>query len=167
MALHRRDHPAGFVAANFGVVVKTRCRPFDLIHVFNEWLAAFFRQQGSELALVLADIARHRMQQFALFNTRNEAPVILRFQGGYYGAVRVVRTGSRRLVNRVLSRGIFYGEGFAGKTLDKLAVDEHSAHQCSLSSRKDSSNRSRAVSIRSRVIINGGSMRITSGLFRV
>src|SRR5262250_84830 len=87
MMLNRRDHATGFVTANFGVVIKTGSDPLNLIHVFDEWLATFFSQQLSEILLMLANLPRHPVQQFALFNAGHEAPVVLGFDGSPYSSV--------------------------------------------------------------------------------
>ena len=62
MALHRRDHAAGFVPADFRVVVKAGSHPLNFIHVFDERLATFLCQERSEVALILAHLARDAVQ---------------------------------------------------------------------------------------------------------
>ena len=58
VALHRWNDAAGFVAANFGVVIKTRRDPLNFVHVFNQRLATLLRQKRSETFAVFAHVAR-------------------------------------------------------------------------------------------------------------
>src|SRR5437762_11660030 len=86
------------------------------------------RQEGGEVALMLADVAGNAVQQFALLEAGNEAPIVLRLHGGEHGAIAIFCTSAWHVVNGFFSGGVFNSEGLAGQAVDKLAIDEHFAH---------------------------------------
>src|SRR5215831_1391003 len=98
--------------------------------------------------------------------------------GGTYRCFRVFCPSAWNFIDCFLGGRILDCERFARETGYEFTVDEHLGHlmvssaKCALrygraSDTRDSSNLLNATSINSRVIINGGSMRITSGLLSV
>ncbi len=133
MTLHRRNHAAGFVTADFGVVIKARGHPLDLVHVFNQGLAALLRQEHRDPFAVLAHIARGGVQQIALFDSWDKAPIVLGFHGRKHRAIGIFAARARNIVDRFFGRGILNRESFARKTRDKFAINEHFLHSSSVS----------------------------------
>src|ERR1041384_2774647 len=107
------------------------------------------------------------MQHFAFFNSRHEAPIILSSPCSRPSLLHIRFASSRYLINLLFSGGVLNCEGLSRKAVHKFAINAHPAHFFFLLSLHTSSNRSSARSISSLVIIKGGSIRITSGLFKV
>ncbi len=128
VSLYRWNHAARFVAANLCVIIKARGYPFDFVHVFNEWFAALLRQERCEVALMLPYVSCDRVQQLALFHAGNETPVVLRFDRSHNCTIRVFTPRARHFVNSFFRCRILNRKSFAGKTCNKLAVNEHFAH---------------------------------------
>ena len=129
MTLHRWNHAAGFVTPDFGVVIKARRDPLDFVHVFDERLAALLRQNRRNPFAVLSQIARGGVQQLALFDPGNKAPIILRLQRGQHRPIGIFRTSTRNFVDNLFGRGILDLESLTRKSRYKLAVNEHFAHR--------------------------------------
>src|SRR5437868_7270960 len=128
MTLDRWDDAPRFVAADLRVIIKTGGDPFNLVHVFDERLAAFARQQHRDLFAPFAYLPRHSVQQLALLNARRPTPISLRRVRSTHGLLDVFGAGARHFIKLFLSRRILNDKRLAREACDKLAVDEHLAH---------------------------------------
>ena len=83
--LDRRDHPAGAVAADLGVVVERGRAPLDLVAVLDQRLAALGGHRPGELLAVLAQPPRDLVEHLAALAGRRRRPA----------AERLARRGDR------------------------------------------------------------------------
>src|SRR5205085_3028962 len=109
-------------------IIKTGGDPLDLVHIFDERLAAFARQQHRDLFAPFAYAPRHSVQQFTPFNARRPTPISLRRVRSTDGLLDVFGAGTRHFIKLFLSRRILNDKRLAREACDELAVDEHLAH---------------------------------------
>src|SRR5690348_4726474 len=110
--------------------------------------------------LVFTNIEGYCVEQFAFFNSGNEAPIILGPDRSRHRLFDVRCARARRLINLLFCGGILNRESLSRNAVHEFAIHKHLPHYWLLTSRNESSKRSSALSISSRVIIRGGSMRI-------
>ena len=80
--LDRRDHAAGVVAADLGVVVEGRRRPLELVAILDQRLAALGGHRAGELLALLAQPPRDLVEQLAALARRASAPIRPGLAGG-------------------------------------------------------------------------------------
>ena len=121
--LDRRDHAAGRVAADLGVVVERRRGPADLVGVLDQRLAALERHQLGELVGARAEPRGDLVQHLAALDRRGALPA----------ALSLARRGDRRV--ELLGGGARDGrDGALGRTGSRpravaVAGDELAADQ--------------------------------------
>ncbi len=122
--LDRRDHPAGVVAADLGVVVEGRRRPLQLVAVLEQRLAALGGHRPRQLLGVLAQPPRHLVQQLAALAGGRARPARPGLPGGGHGRLDLLGRG--RLSPSTIVSVVY---GFSTATCSPRAGDELAADQ--------------------------------------
>ena len=132
MTLHGRDDAPSLMSPDLRVIIEARGDPFDFIHIFDERLAAFHRQESGEFFSMLTHSARGLVQHLALLNAGRESPIIPSGVCGTNGGFGIVGASARHFINTLFRRRIFDGESFSRKARHEFTVDEHFSHRSTL-----------------------------------
>ncbi len=136
--LDRRDHPAGAVAADLGVVVERRRAPLDLVAVLDQRLAALGGHRPRELLAVLAQAAGDLVEHLAALAGRRRRPEGKGLPSGGDRRVDLLRRGAadggdglgrERVLD--LDRGALSGDELAA---DQQVVGAHEPARATRSS---------------------------------
>ncbi len=111
--LDRRDHPAGRVTPDLGVVVERGGAPVDLVRVLDQGLATLGGHQRSELVLMLTQPSRNLVQQLAALTRRHRPPGLPGLPGGRDRGRRLLRRRAANGRHRLLGVGVLDRERLA------------------------------------------------------
>ncbi|MBV6505245.1 MAG: hypothetical protein ALAOOOJD_02216 [bacterium] len=130
MLEHRRDNTAFLIAADFGVIFKTRGHPFHFVAIFDQRLAAFERHECREVFAFRAQLVRDFAEHFFHVQTAQLAPTLEGGVGSSHGFFRIRRVTARHGSDDFFCCRVDDIKTLLGGAVDEFAIDPHlGAHE--------------------------------------